>query len=317
MSKISLSDKKIYLAGHRGLVGSAIHKALHERGCERIITRTHSELDLREQSLVRDFFQQERPDVVFLAAAKVGGIVANDVYRGDFILENLEIQTNVISAAFKSGVKKLIFLGSSCIYPKMAPQPIAESSLLTGPLETTNDAYAVAKIAGLMLCKSLRKQYGVDYTSLMPTNMYGPGDNYDLQNSHVLPALIRKFHEAKVSGSNSVTLWGTGTPRREFMYSADLADASIYCAENYSEDDHINIGSGQEVTIAELAELIRDITGYKGDIVYDRSKPDGTPRKLMDSTKLFEMGWRPKVSLKEGIRLAYEDFKSRNDQRRL
>lgn len=316
MPQISLRESKIFVAGHRGLVGSAIHRALIGRGCKNLVTKTRAELDLRNQSAVLEFFESERPDVVFLVAAKVGGIMANDKFRGDFILENLEIQTNVISAAFKTGTKKLVFLGSSCIYPKLAPQPIPESALLTGPLEPTNDAYALAKIAGIMLCRSLKMQYGVDFISLMPTNMYGPGDNYDLHNSHVLPALIRKFHEAKMSNAKSVEIWGTGKPLREFMHSDDFADAALFCAENYSELEHLNVGSGQEVSISELANIVRDVVGFEGEIVYDTSKPDGTPRKLMDSTRLFEMGWRPKIQLKDGIRMAYQDFLN-NQQRYL
>lgn len=309
MAGLSLHNSKIFVAGHRGLVGSAILRALVERGCSQLVTHTRSELDLRNQAAVNDFFRTESPDVVFLAAAKVGGIQANNTLPGDFILENLEIQTNVISAAFRNKTKKLVFLGSSCIYPKLAPQPIPESALLTGPLEPTNDAYAVAKIAGVMLCRSLKRQYGVDFISLMPTNMYGPGDNYHPENSHVLPALIRRFHEAKEAHAPVVTVWGTGSPLREFMFSSDLADATLFCAENYSEVDHLNIGSGQEVSIADLALLIKKTVGYQGHLEFDTTKPDGTPRKLMDSSRLHALGWKPKVSLEDGIKLAYDDFR--------
>ncbi len=304
-------DSKIYLAGHRGLVGSAILRALEREGYKNIVYRSHKELDLCRQDKVEDFFATEKPDYVFLAAAKVGGIKANDVYRGDFILENLQIQTNVISSAFKAKVKKLVFLGSSCIYPKNVPQPMKEDALLTGSLEPTNEAYAVAKIAGLMLCKSLKAQYGVSFVSAMPTNMFGPGDNYDLNNSHVLPALIRRFHEAKISRAPSVTLWGTGKAFREFLYSDDLADALIFIMNNYDENIHLNVGSSKEITIADLALLIKKIVGYEGQILWDSSKPDGTPRKIMDSSRLMACGWKPKIALEEGIRLAYEDFQSR------
>lgn len=304
-------DSKIYLAGHRGLVGSAILRALEREGYKNIVYRSHKELDLCRQDKVEDFFTTEKPDYVFLAAAKVGGIKANDVYRGDFILENLQIQTNVISSAFKAKVKKLVFLGSSCIYPKNVPQPMKEDALLTGSLEPTNEAYAVAKIAGLMLCKSLKAQYGVSFVSAMPTNMFGPGDNYDLNNSHVLPALIRRFHEAKISIAPSVTLWGTGKAFREFLYSDDLADALIFIMNNYDENIHLNVGSSKEITIADLALLIKKIVGYEGQILWDSSKPDGTPRKIMDSSRLMACGWKPKIALEEGIRLAYEDFQSR------
>lgn len=302
------SDSKIFVAGHRGLVGSAIVRALHAKGYRNLVLKTRRELDLKDGAAVAAFFRTEKPEVVFLAAAKVGGILANSKERGDFILENLEIQTNVIGSAHRAGVQRLIFLGSSCIYPKLAPQPIPETALLTGPLEETNEAYAVAKIAGIMLCKSLRLQYGRDYISLMPTNMYGPGDNYSPEGSHVIPGLLRRFHEAKVAGAPTVTSWGTGSPLREFMYSADLADACVFCMENYSDVPHLNIGSGQEVSIRELSELVRETVGYPGDIVWDHSKPDGTPRKMMDSSRLLAMGWKPQVSLREGLKLAYADF---------
>jgi GDP-L-fucose synthase len=306
------SQHKIYIAGHRGLAGSAIHRSLVSQGYNNLVLRTHQELDLRNQAATQAFFVKEKPEIVFLSAAKVGGILANDKYRGDFILENLQIQTNVISSAFVTGVQKLVFLGSSCIYPKFAKQPIAESELLTGPLEPTNDAYAIAKIAGLMLCQSLMRQYGRSFISLMPTNLYGPGDNYDLDNSHVLPALIRKFHEAKTSKSPTVTCWGSGTPQREFMYSEDLGDAVVFCARHYNQPEHINIGSEQELTIKELAELVSEIVGFTGKIVWDSTKPDGTPRKRMDSSKLHALGWKPKFTLKQGIALSYTDFLSRN-----
>jgi GDP-L-fucose synthase len=304
-------SSKIYVAGHRGLAGSAIHRSLVAQGFRNLLLRTHKELDLRDQAATQTFFETEKPDVVFLSAAKVGGILANDKFRGDFILENLQIQTNVISSAFSTGVEKLVFLGSSCIYPKFAAQPIKESELLTGALEPTNDAYAVAKIAGLVLCQSLMRQYGRSFISLMPTNLYGPGDNYDLQNSHVLPALIRKFHEAKMQSLSTVTCWGPGAPQREFMYSEDLGDAVVFCAQHYNEPGHINIGSEQELTIKELAELVSEIVGFKGNIAWDPTKPDGTPRKRMDSSKLHALGWRPKFTLKQGIALSYKDFVSR------
>jgi len=306
------STSKIYVAGHRGLAGSAIHRNLVSQGYKNLVLRAHRELDLRNQAATQAFFEKEKPEVVFLSAAKVGGIFANDKFRGDFILENLQIQTNVISSAFSTEVKKLVFLGSSCIYPKFAKQPIVEAELLTGALEPTNDAYAVAKIAGLMLCQSLMRQYGCSFISLMPTNLYGPGDNYDLDNSHVLPALIRKFHEAKISSSPTVTCWGSGTPLREFMYSEDLGDAVVFCAQRYNEPEHMNVGSEQELTILELAKLVSEIVGFTGKIVWDSSKPDGTPRKRMDSSRLHVLGWRPKFSLRQGIALSYQDFLSRN-----
>jgi GDP-L-fucose synthase len=313
MNKLDIlsPEKKIFVAGHRGLAGSAVIRSLLRQGFKNLILRTHQELDLRNQAATQTFFETEKPDVVFLCAAKVGGILANDRFRGDFILENLQIQTNVISSAFSTQVQKLVFLGSSCIYPKFAQQPISEGELLTGLLEPTNDAYAVAKIAGLMLCQSLMKQYGRSFISVMPTNLYGPGDNYDLNNSHVLPALIRKFHEAKVSGVPTVTCWGTGSPQREFMYSDDLGDAVAFCAQHYSDPQHINIGSEQELTIKELAERVAEIVGFRGETVWDSSKPDGTPRKRMDSSKLHAMGWRPKFTLQQGIALSYQDFLSR------
>jgi len=311
---------KIYLAGHRGLVGSAIMRRLQAGGHTNIVTRTHAELDLCRQADVEDFFAAEKPEYVIIAAAKVGGIGANSAYPADFLYQNLMIATNLIHAAYGAGVKKLINLGSSCIYPKMAPQPMREDALLTGPLEVTNEAYAVAKIAAIRLCKHYNDQYGTNYLSAMPTNMYGPGDNYDLNNSHVLPAMIRKFHEAKMSGADTVTLWGDGSPFREFLYSDDLADALVYLLEHKDYADVgelINVGSGSELRIRELAETVRfavyaDVPGRSCDIVWDSSKPNGTPRKLMDSGRLFGLGWKPKVGLAEGVRLAYVDFKGLN-----
>jgi GDP-L-fucose synthase len=307
----SLSQKKIFVAGHKGLVGSAICRALQKKTDCQVITRDRNAVDLRDQHAVENFFAAEKPQTVFLAAAKVGGIRANDIYRGDFILENLQIQTHVIASALKHKVEKLVFLGSSCVYPKLAAQPIREDSLLTGPLEPTNEAYAVAKIAGIMLCKSLRLQYGVDYISLMPTNLYGPADNYHPENSHVLPALIRRFHEAKMANQPSVTVWGSGTPMREFLYSDDLASAAIFAAENYSDVEHLNVGYGDDVSIADLAQAVGEAVGFKGKIEFDRTKPDGTPKKLMDSSRLLNLGWKPTVSLHHGLKAAYQDFRTR------
>jgi GDP-L-fucose synthase len=298
----------IYVAGHRGLVGSAIVRRLRADGFEKLLTRTHAELELTDQPRVRSFFESEKPDYVFLAAAKVGGILANNRYPADFIRENVLIQTNVIDAAYKSGVKKLLFLGSSCVYPKCVPQPITENRLLTAPLEPTNQAYAVAKIAGLEMARAYRVQYGFTTVSLMPSNLYGPGDSFDLQNSHVLPALIRKFHEAKQAGSPQVTVWGSGTPRREFLHVDDLADAALFMMENYDAEEIVNIGSGEDLTIADLAGLIQQVVGYEGQIVYDRSKPDGTARKLLDVSKSEALGWRPRIDLRVGIRETYECF---------
>ncbi len=294
-------NAKIYVAGHRGLVGSAIVRNLRKRGYENIITRTHAELDLTSQSDVNAFFEAERPEYVFLAAAKVGGIGANNTYRAQFIYENLMIEANVIHASYLVGVRKLMFLGSSCIYPRMAAQPIEESALLTAELEPTNEPYAIAKIAGIKMCDAYRAQYGCNFVSVMPTNLYGPGDNYDLENSHVLPAMIRKFVTARNNGSPSVTLWGDGSPLREFMHSDDMADATVFCMLNYNEAGHINIGSGREVSIARLADMVAEAVGYRGKIVWDTSKPNGTPRKLMDTSKLFAMGWKPSIDLKSGI----------------
>ena len=302
---------RIFVAGHRGLVGSAVWRELERRGCTRLIGRTRRELDLLDARAVRDFYAAEKPEYVIVAAAKVGGIVANSSYPAEFLHENLQIQNHLIHGAWVAGVKKLLFLGSSCIYPKHAPQPMPESALLTGPLEPTNEWYAIAKIAGIKLCQAYRRQYGCDFISAMPTNMYGPNDNYDLQNSHVLPALIRKFHEAKAAGAPHVTLWGTGNPWREFLYADDLASACVFLLENYSEENFINVGHGSEITIADLARLVQRLLGYDGEIVFDTTRPDGTPRKLMDSSRLFALGWRPKIDLETGIKLAYADFLKR------
>ncbi len=300
---------KIFVAGHRGLVGSAIVRNLEARGYTNIVKRTHKELDLKDQAGVNRFFDEENPDVVVLAAAKVGGINANNTTPAEFAYENMQIQCNVIHAAHTHNVKKLLFLGSTCIYPRMAPQPIPEDALLTGPLETTNEAYAIAKISGLEMCKFYKRQYGDDYISCMPTNLYGPHDNYDLSGSHVMPAMIRKFHEAKVNNAPTVELWGTGTPLREFLYVDDMADACVFLLENYSGEQHVNIGTGVEVTIKELAETVKRIVGYEGEIVWNKDMPDGTPRKLTDVTKLHGLGWKHKVDLEEGVKLSYDWFK--------
>ncbi len=299
---------KIYIAGHRGMVGSAIMRRLQLAGFSNIVTRTSAELDLRNQQAVADFFAAEKPQYVFLAAAKVGGIHANNTYRGEFLYDNLMIQNNVIHQAYLQGVTKLLFLGSSCIYPKMAPQPLKEEYLLTGPLEPTNEPYAIAKIAGIKLCDAYRAQYGCNFISAMPTNLYGPNDNYDLHNSHVLPALIRKFHEAKLSGAPSVTMWGTGKPRREFLHADDLADACVFLMEHYQEAGLVNIGTGEDLEIGELARMVQTIVGYEGEIIHDFSKPDGTPRKLMDVSKLHSFGWRHRIGLEEGIRAVYAEY---------
>jgi GDP-L-fucose synthase len=299
---------KIYIAGHRGMVGSAIWRRLEQEGYENLIGRTSMQLDLKNQAAVQAFFEEERPDYVFLAAAKVGGILANNIYRGEFLYDNLMIQSNTIDAAYRSGVKKLMFLGSSCIYPKLAPQPLKEEYLLTGLLEPTNEPYAIAKIAGIKLCDAYRSQYGCNFISVMPTNLYGPNDNYDLNNSHVLPALIRKFHDAKAGGDRVVTLWGSGKPRREFLHADDLADACVFLMKGYNEPGFVNIGVGEDVEIEELALMISRIAGYTGEIVHDLSKPDGTPRKLMDVTKLHQLGWRASISLEEGLRRTYAEF---------
>ncbi len=301
---------KIYVAGHRGMVGSAILRKLEVEGYINVVVRTSSELDLRNQQNVVDFFSSEKPDHVFLAAAKVGGIVANSTYKADYIYENLMIEANVIHSSYKFGVKKLLFLGSSCIYPKLAPQPLKEEYLLTGLLEPTNEPYAIAKITGIKLCEYYREQYGCNFISAMPTNLYGSNDNYDLNNSHVLPAFIRKFHEAKINKSPQVDLWGTGSPRREFLYVDDLADACYHLMLNYNDKQFVNIGTGEDLTIKELAEIVKEITGFEGSINWDSSKPDGTPRKLMDVSKAQGLGWQYKIKLHEGIQMAYADFKA-------
>jgi GDP-L-fucose synthase len=301
-------DSKIFVAGHNGMVGSAIVKILNEKGFNNILTRTSKELDLMDQNAVLSFFNVEKPAFVFVAAAKVGGIVANNTYRAEFLYNNLMIEANVIHSAYLSGVKKLLFLGSSCVYPKLSPQPIKEEYLLTGPLELTNEPYAIAKISGIKLCESYHQQYGCDFLSVMPTNLYGPKDNYDLQNSHVLPALIRKFHEAKSTGALNVTIWGTGIPMREFMYSEDMAEACIHVMQTETKDRLINIGTGKDISIKELAYLVKSIVGFEGELIFDTSKPDGTPRKLLDVTKLDQLGYRYKTELDKGIALAYSDY---------
>jgi len=300
-------DSKIYIAGHRGMVGSAIHRRLKKEGFENFVFRTSDELDLRNQQAVADFFKKEKPGYVFLAAAKVGGILANNTYRAEFLYDNLMIQSNIIENSYRQGIKKLLFLGSSCIYPKLAPQPLNEEYLLTGLLEPTNEPYAIAKIAGIKMCDAYRSQYGCNFISVMPTNLYGLNDNYDLKKSHVLPALIRKIHEAKVNNESQVTVWGSGTPRREFLHADDMADACLFLMQNYNEPGLINIGVGEDLTIKQLAELISEIVGYKGEIVYDKSKPDGTPRKLMDVSKLSSFGWKASIPLREGITQVYKE----------
>jgi GDP-L-fucose synthase len=300
---------KIYVAGHRGMVGSAILRGLRQRGYDNIIFRKSADLDLRDQTAVADFFRKERPDYVFLAAAKVGGILANNTYRADFLYENLMIQNNVIHSAYKNGVKKLMFLGSSCIYPKLAPQPLVEDALLTGLLEETNEPYAIAKIAGIKMCDAYRAQYGCNFISVMPTNLYGPNDNYDLQNSHVLPALIRKFLTAKKNGDPSVILWGTGSPLREFLHADDLADACLFLMDKFDAAGFVNIGTGVDLPIRELAEIVKETVGFKGEIVLDSTKPDGTPRKLMDVSKLHNLGWQHKIDLKDGIKMVVEEVR--------
>ncbi len=301
-------DSKIYVAGHRGMVGSAIVRRLEKEGFNNIITRTSNELDLRNQLAVSEFFANEKPEYVFLAAAKVGGIVANNTYRAEFLYDNLQLQNNVIHYSYVNGVKKLMFLGSSCIYPKLAEQPLKEDYLLTGVLEPTNEPYAIAKIAGIKMCESYRAQYGCNFISVMPTNLYGYNDNYHPQNSHVLPALIRKFHEAKVEGRSEVEIWGTGSPLREFLFSDDLADACFFLMQNYDEQQFINIGVGHDISIKDLALLIKRIVGFEGELTFNTAKPDGTPRKLMDVSKLHSLGWKHKIELAEGIEMAYEDF---------
>lgn len=302
-------NSKIYVAGHRGMVGSAIIRRLQKDGFTNIVTRTSTDLDLRNQQEVADFFANEKPDYVFLAAAKVGGIVANNTYRADFIYENIMIQSNVIHQSYLNGVKKLMFLGSSCIYPKLAPQPLKENYLLTGLLEDTNEPYAIAKIAGIKMCDAYRAQYGCNFISVMPTNLYGPNDNYDLKNSHVLPALIRKFHTAKKENATSVEIWGTGSPMREFLHANDLADACFYLMQNYNEAGLVNIGVGEDITIKGLALLVKKIVGFEGELKFDTSKPDGTPRKLMDVSKLHSFGWKHKINLEEGIARVYAEVK--------
>ncbi len=301
-------SSKIYIAGHRGMVGGAIKRCLEQQGYSNIVTRTSSELDLRNQQTVADFFAHEQPEYVFLAAAKVGGIVANNTYRAEFLYDNLMIESNIIHSAYQNKVTKLLFLGSSCIYPKLAPQPLKEEYLLTGTLEQTNEPYAIAKIAGIKLCEAYRDQYGANFISAMPTNLYGIGDNYHPENSHVLPALIRKFHEAKEAGSPEVVIWGTGAPMREFLYADDLAEACVFLMNHYEERELVNIGTGEDITIRELAKTVQNVIGYKGKLEFDTSKPDGTPRKLMDVSKIHNLGWRHSVELQEGIEKAYTDF---------
>lgn len=303
-------NSKIYIAGHRGMVGSAIKRNLEEKGFTNLITRTSSELDLINQAAVKAFFEEEKPDYVFVAAAKVGGILANNMMRGEFLYNNLMIEANVIHAAHENKVNKLLFLGSSCIYPKFANQPLQEESLMTGALEPTNEPYAVAKIAGIKLCEAYRDQYGDNFISAMPTNLYGPNDNYDLQSSHVLPALIRKFHEAKESNANSVECWGSGAPLREFLHVDDLAEACVFLMENYNERQFLNVGTGVDLSIRELAELIKEVTGFEGEIEWNTDKPDGTPRKLMDVSKINDLGWKHAIELREGISSVYENFKN-------
>ncbi len=304
-------NAKVYVAGHRGMVGSAIYRKLQKEGFTNLVTRTSDELDLRNQQAVADFFLAEKPDYVFLAAAKVGGIMANNIYRADFLYENLSIQNNVIHQSYVNGVKKLMFLGSSCIYPKLAPQPLKEEYLLTGLLEETNEPYAIAKIAGIKMCDAYRAQYGCDFISAMPTNLYGYNDNYHPQNSHVLPALIRKFDEAKRNGDANVIIWGSGTPMREFLFADDLAAACFFLMQNYSEPHLINVGTGEDLTIKDLALLIQKVVGFEGELQFDSSKPDGTPRKLMDVSKLHALGWKHQIELEEGLKLAYQDYLSK------
>ena len=298
----------IYIAGHRGMVGGAIKRALEAKGYTNLVLRTSLELDLRDQAAVNQFFRQEQPAYVFLAAAKVGGIVANNTYRAEFLYDNLMMEANIIHAAYQTGVQKLLFLGSSCIYPRLAPQPLREDYLLTGPLEATNEPYAIAKIAGIKLCEAYRDQYGCDFISVMPTNLYGTGDNYHPQNSHVLPALIRRFHQARENGDASVTVWGSGTPRREFLYADDLADACLFLMDHYDGKEPVNIGTGEDLSIRELAYLVKDIVGFEGGIHFDATKPDGTPRKLMDVSRLHALGWQHTTGLRDGIGKAYRDF---------
>jgi len=308
-------NDKIYVAGHRGMVGSAICRQLEKNGFSNIITRTSSELDLTQQQAVSDFFEKEKPKFVFLAAAKVGGIHANNTYRADFLYRNLMMESNVIHAAYLHDVEKLLFLGSSCIYPKMAPQPLKEDSLLTGTLEYTNEPYAIAKIAGIKLCEAYRDQYGCNFISAMPTNLYGPNDNYDLQNSHVLPALIRKFHEAKIQGASSVEVWGTGSPLREFLHVDDLAEACCFLMQKYNDKQFVNVGCGSDLSIKDLAEMIQDVVGFKGALIWNSEKPDGTPRKLMDISKIKSLGWSPKIELNLGIQMVYKEYQTQQTLR--
>lgn len=310
------NSARIYVAGHRGLVGSAIWRELERQGCTNLIGRTHAEVDLLDQAAVRGFFAESRPEYVFLAAAKVGGIKANSDFPADFLFQNLQLECNVIHESWRHGVKKLLFLGSSCIYPKFAPQPLKEEYLLTGALEPTNEWYAVAKIAGIKLCQAYRRQHGCDFISAMPTNMYGPNDNYDPQQSHVLPALIRRFHEAKVRGDRQVVCWGSGSPRREFLHSDDLGRACVFLMRNYSDDTFVNVGCGEDLTIKELSALVARVVGFSGEIGWDTTKPDGTPRKLMDCSRLFALGWKPEMELEAGIRGAYADFLQREALKR-
>ncbi len=310
-------DSRIYVAGHRGLVGAAVTRTLQAQGYQHLVLRTHEELDLTDQGAVRAFFDRERPAAVVMAAARVGGIQANNTRPALFIRDNLLIQDNVIDAAYRAGVAKFVFLGSSCIYPKLSPQPIKEEYLLTGPLEPTNEWYAIAKIAGVKMCQAYRREFGFKAISLMPTNLYGPGDNFDLQNSHVLPALIRRFHEAKRRGDESLSIWGTGTPRREFLHVDDLADAVVYLLENYDDEPIVNVGWGEDITIRELAELVKAVSGYPGRLVFDASKPDGTPRKLLDTTRLTSLGWRPTIALRAGIESTYAWFHEHAAEARL
>lgn len=305
------SGSRIFVAGHRGLVGSAICRSLRSQGWTNLVLRTRAELDLRNQAAVQHFFQESRPEFVFLAAAKVGGILANSTYPADFLRDNLDIQTNVIDAAYRAGVKKLEFLGSSCIYPKLAPQPIREEYMLTGELEPTNEWYAIAKIAGIKMAQAYTKQFGFNAISLMPTNLYGPGDNFDLESSHVLPAMLRKFHDAKTTQAVEVVLWGSGAPRREFLHVDDLAEAAVFLMRHYDDPQIVNVGSGEEVTIRELAEMVQQITGYQGRIAFDSSKPDGTPRKLLDTSRISALGWKPMRTLRSGIESTYEWYKQR------
>lgn len=309
LTKFPLEGRRVWVAGHRGMVGSAIVRRLSSEGCE-VLTAGRDVLDLERQSAVENWIAKERPDAIFMAAAKVGGILANDTYPADFLYNNLVIETNIVDAAWRNGVSKVLFLGSSCIYPKLAPQPIMEDSLLTGPLEPTNEWYAIAKIAGIKLAQAYRKQHGCDFISAMPTNLYGTGDNYDLKSSHVMPALIRKAHEAKLSGAESITIWGTGTPRREFLNADDCADACVFLMKTYSDFEHVNVGSGEDITILELAHLVCEVVGFTGEIHTDSTKPDGTMRKLMSGEKLRAMGWKPRIELREGIAGAYAAFQA-------